>query len=352
MRISSLILPTVVWLVAMSALAQRSGVAKQLTQIIQDGRVIDYINALQTLPGISIHSVIGSNGDTLLNLLAQNGQAEMVIHTVALGRTEPPAPSDYEQTAKKLAKQHGHDDLAQLLDTLLNNAIPLPPPAGTDGKNILPLKPTSVLVAAAKIGNMEFVEIAWEALVTRGTELDNQEEAHVAVEAAINKNLNEMFDFLITRVGFDRKKALARAAAADNAHAIERLLDDGVDVNAKHNFVSEGEGLITYLHTAASHLNEKAVDALIRRGADVNNLSSKGYSPLDFALRDRLTSIALSPAEFVKQGSVVRVLLKHGVSITDENRERLKVLNIDIRSAARQISWGSWGAIQLEAVQP
>jgi hypothetical protein len=68
---------------------------------------------------------------------------------------------------------------------------------------------------------------------------------------------------------------LIEAAAAGDLAAVQGLLDEGVDVNAKDEETEE-----TPLHAAVGRGDAKMVRFLLERGADVDALAGEGFSPL------------------------------------------------------------------------
>ncbi len=77
------------------------------------------------------------------------------------------------------------------------------------------------------------------------------------------------------------------AALGDNAEVIRELATHGADVNARTRDETQ-----TPLHFAAAMAKMKAVEALVKLGADLTAKDSKGRTPLEAAERAGLTDVA------------------------------------------------------------
>ena len=100
----------------------------------------------------------------------------------------------------------------------------------------------------------------------------------------------------------DKAEALAAAARKGDAAAVTKLLDEGVDVNAKFRYGT------TALSFAADHGHLEVVKVLLARGADVNVKDSfYNATPLTWA-----TSPALTRKP--EHAEIVGLLIKHGAT--------------------------------------
>ena len=98
----------------------------------------------------------------------------------------------------------------------------------------------------------------------------------------------------------EKAEALAAAARKGDAAAVTRLLDEGVDVNAKFRYGT------TALSFAADHGHLEVVKVLLARGAEVNVKDTfYGATPLTWA-----TSPAMTRKP--EHAEIVGLLLKHG----------------------------------------
>jgi len=100
----------------------------------------------------------------------------------------------------------------------------------------------------------------------------------------------------------EKTEALAEAARKGDATAVSKLLDDGVDVNAKFRYG------VTALSYACDHGQLEVVKVLLARGAEVNVKDTfYGATPLTWAS---------SPAtkRRPEHAEIVGLLLKHGAS--------------------------------------
>ena len=129
---------------------------------------------------------------------------------------------------------------------------------------------------------------------------------------------------------------LVEAARGEDAAAVQRLLDQGSDVNE-----SQGDGA-TALHWAAYRSDAETAEALIRGGANVNALDDLGVTPLDLACEnadaemvtellnagaDPNVAASLRPSALMfcaRTGSVraVRQLLERGADVDEAEPSR------------------------------
>jgi len=81
--------------------------------------------------------------------------------------------------------------------------------------------------------------------------------------------------------------ALHDAALAGNAEVIDLLLQHSADIHA-----ADREDGSTPLHIAASFDRLEAVRILVRHGADVHLKNTKGFTPLDLAVKSHFVDVA------------------------------------------------------------
>ena len=98
----------------------------------------------------------------------------------------------------------------------------------------------------------------------------------------------------------DKADALWEAARKDDAPAVKRLLDEGVDVNTKFRYGA------TALSYACDRGNLEVVKILLERGADVNVKDTfYGATPLTWAASPAMAHTPQHP-------EIVKLLLEHG----------------------------------------
>src|SRR5487761_12996 len=149
--------------------------------------------------------------------------------------------------------------------------------------------PLTPLREAADVGDQAVVRL----LIERGA--DAKGAGPLPLIAALHANDARCVDLLIPSA--DRatlSMALAslgppngNPAAFGNAKLIQRLLDQGADVNARGR---DGRSILMYLANSDS-LPLESVTTLIERGADTNTATEAGQSALDFALQRGQTPI-------------------------------------------------------------
>jgi ankyrin repeat protein len=136
--------------------------------------------------------------------------------------------------------------------------------------------------------------------------------------------------------GSNTMNELLAAIAKNDKGDLARLLNEGVDLNAK-----DRDGRTALMHAVIGDKNE-LIDLLIKNGADVNAQDNDGFSPLHFAAQDFRTKAAgfllragaqvnlcdkygntpLWRAVFNSRGrgEVIRLLLEHGADRLLKNK--------------------------------
>jgi ankyrin repeat protein len=133
---------------------------------------------------------------------------------------------------------------------------------------------------------------------------------------------------LVSELLMEEGKLIAEFAGVGNADGIRRLLDLGVDVNARYQ---EGDGYFditknsTALHVAAWRARHATVRLLIERGATVDTPDDNGRTPLALAVRacvDSYWTDRRSPesveALLSAGASVSGVVFPSGYAVVDE----------------------------------
>ena len=81
--------------------------------------------------------------------------------------------------------------------------------------------------------------------------------------------------------------SLHEAAKEGSTEQVQKLINDGADVNAKEI----GTGGWTPLHYAVHNGHQEVAQVLVANGADVNAMDSQGWTPLDVATDDAMRQI-------------------------------------------------------------
>lgn len=117
-------------------------------------------------------------------------------------------------------------------------------------------------------------------------------------------------------------KLLLKAAAAGDVAQIEKLLDEGADIETRTNSLI-GMGR-TPLHKASVKGHEKAVEFLLLKGAKIDPESELYKTPLLEAVEN-------------KKASMVKLLLKHGANTQARNYEGRNALSLAMFNRTAEI---------------
>lgn len=120
-----------------------------------------------------------------------------------------------------------------------------------------------------------------EHLVGRGADADIRRYVEPRLKGAAGRRREELLN-LLERLGWT---SLHMAARSNDVEAIEKLIREGADVNAR---AANGQ---TPLHVAADHSLSLVVDALIKHGADLSLRDNRGQTPVQRAIDN--TDLAL-----------------------------------------------------------
>ncbi|CAN8071823.1 unnamed protein product [Agarophyton chilense] len=240
------------------------------------------------------------------------GEAVTALHLAASGRGHTAvckllidymAPvnskSSKKQTPLCLAAQKGYSSIVRLLLEY-----------GADPNNQDEGKYTPLHLAASK-GYLETVNV----LLIHGAFIDATTRNEVTpLHYAVQGGHSQSVRALIARgakVNCSKKPLLLIAADDGNLEIVNLLLNAKASIDCKANIraaldkETEVSDYLTPLHLASSKNYCEVVEALVRRGANVNEVTSKsGWSPLDFAVLNGHSESS-------------KILLRHGALVTD-----------------------------------
>ena len=121
--------------------------------------------------------------------------------------------------------------------------------------------------------------------------------------------------------------------------ALDMLLRHGCDINDVDIF---GRTLLHYA-TSSDHSNEKAIQAIISRGASINAKDKMGLNPLHMCV---MPTVIPSPATIAVEGDdankseiidVIRLLVKNGLGVNDTDVSGFTPLHISLRQNNREV---------------
>lgn len=242
------------------------------------------------------------DGVTALHLAASGGGHIQICKLLIEHNAPVNARSAKKQTPLCLAAQKGFVKVVQLL---LDH--------GADANNEDEGKYTPLHLA----GSSGFVNCV-DLLLKAGARVDSTTRTGVTpLHYAVQGGHAQAVKLLISagaKVNCNRKPLLLIAADDGNLEVVQILLDAQATIDCKANIKAQLDkdmefyDFLTPLHLASSRGHHDVVDLLLRRGACVDEVTSKSeWSALDFAVLNGHAECALT-------------LLKHGSSVTDKCR--------------------------------
>ncbi len=151
-------------------------------------------------------------------------------------------------TALWYAREHGHEEIVELLQK--HGAKEIAPPPG------------ALLRRAAEEGDIEKLK----SLIEKG----------VDVNAKDKEGYTAIYD----------------AAARGHKDVVELLINKGAEINIHVDIEAKNSGLWTPLQTAVRHNQASVVELLISKGANVNTKDKWGFSPLHTAAKHNYNGVA------------------------------------------------------------
>jgi ankyrin repeat protein len=282
-----------------------------------------------------------NNGYTPLMIAANFGHIDIVTLLVKNG-ADVKIQANNGETALSLAEKKGHEKVINFLkdiaDNKTNKAAGQPSkPENTEGgdpaqkapvKKAVVLKPekqaeiNEQMIKAARDGYTDEVK----EFINQGANFNYQdEESNTALFFAINQNLKELTDFLITGgadVNLKNKAgmtALLYAAKIGNVTLYEKLISRGADAAAVDN---EGRSVIIYAVISA---NIDMVKALAEKGAGLNAKDNKDNTLAHYSIKGGKSEIS-------------KYLIEKGADVNSRNNEGYPALYYAVKSEDADIA--------------
>jgi uncharacterized protein len=145
-------------------------------------------------------------------------------------------------------------------------------------------------IPAFLVGLLLFSVIGWRIIHTA-----DSRRVHQAIDrgdVALVKELLDQEPARLEQRNGIHMTPLHTAAHRGRVKALEELVRRGADLNARWNAGSSDDGGWTALHIVAMQGHADAAGVLVGAGADVNALTKKGQTPLDIAARYRHEGVA------------------------------------------------------------
>lgn len=225
------------------------------------------------------------SGSSPLHLAAGKGFLEAASMLISYG-AQPNEKDGDGRTPLHLASRNGHKEIVELL---------LSKKADVNIKD--PYGDTPLLFILHNKLDPALAEISLM-LIERGADVsvrnvEGQTALHLAADQGFNKTVRMLIARKVELDSVDGSGCtpLHRAVQRGNLPALEALISNGADINARVDMrITSAFGSWTALHFAASRGYYSTVELLLNKGADVNSrtdersMPSGGYTPLRIAL--------------------------------------------------------------------
>lgn len=275
------------------------------------------------------------NGYTPLMIASNFGHIDIVTLLIKNG-ADVKIQAINGETALSLAEKKGHEKIINFLkdiaDGKTNKADSQPAkPENTEGdktllkapdkkaKALTPEKQAEINEQMIKAARDGYTEEVIE-FIKQGANLNYQDEdSNTALFFAINQNLKELTDFLITGdadLNLKNKAgmtALLYAAKIGNAPLYEKLISRGADAKAADN---EGRSVIIYAVISAKI---EMVKALAEKGADLKAKDNKGDTLVHYSIKGGKSEIS-------------KYLIEKGADINSGNNDGYPALYYAVKS--------------------
>lgn len=177
-----------------------------------------------------------------------------------------------------------------------------------------------------------------ELLIANGADITRIMSRETALHRAMARNMPEMVRFLLTKGS--KTTAINLAAFFGELDRVRELVDDGADVNAKDGCS------YSPLHCAVLGEHKEAVEFLIRRGANINAKTLRGWTPVMVARPANIVRILLDKGADVNVSTETGVTALH-VAVNRGNTETVKLLvengaNTNFKCPSTHGGWEGW----------
>lgn len=244
-------------------LGERSGPEKKPAKSLHHAALFGHIDQVQLL--ISSGSDVNAKdklNQTPLHWAAITGQRDVAELLLTKG-ADVNAKHSAGDTALHIAASRGHNGMAQLL---------ISKGADVNAKNVAGGTPLHY-VAMSESVSTEVIEL----LIAKGADVNSKNnDGQTPVDAAMAQNRRNIIELLVAR-GADISN-IHLAAYLGDADKVKSFLDEGADVNEK------SESGYTPLHYATMENSKDVAELLLAKGADVNTKNKYGGTPLHEAV--------------------------------------------------------------------
>lgn len=148
------------------------------------------------------------------------------------------------------------------------------------------------------------------------------------IEKEINMPIADDFSIL-NEIRENGKTALMLAAAEGNLSLVERLMENGAEVNAR------GKYCMSPLHEAALNDHANIAQYLILHGADIDSLTSQNITPLMCAAAWGCAEVA---EILIKSGANVNIVDEYGLTALDIAKEKEELVVFKLLEGAIKIA--------------
>ncbi len=252
-------------------LGDRSGPEKKPAKSLHHAALLGHIDQVQLLisSGFDVNAK-DKLDQTPLHWAAITGQREVAELLLAKG-ADANAKHGAGDTVLHIAASRGHNGMAQLL---------ISKGADVNAKNAAGGTPLHY-VAMSESVSTEVIEL----LIAKGADVNSKNnDGQTPVVAAMAQNRRNIIELLVAR-GADISN-IHLAAYLGDADKVKSFLDEGADVN------EESESGYTPLHYAAMENSKDVAKLLLAKGAGVNAKNKYGATPLHEAVRKGYKDLA------------------------------------------------------------
>ena len=315
----------------------------KIVSLASKGEVQGYIDILQAYPYLQDDTVVDDKNNTILHVLAEHNQAEMIAFTHLLGRNSLQRDSNGFTIESENNSGQKPLDVASSLDNDAAHKILtlIRHPNGPDGRFGESKSVEDIIAQAVSEGEEELLRTMVEALVWKTFSEYGDLDAVVndtvfkALDHAIRGHHNSIFDYLVAllpdnspvlqthglpEIIIGGKYLLDLAIKWDNAHAAKYYFDRN----------DHRSSPIWRLERAAEYGAVRvAAVILLEEGVDVNSYGS-GKSPIQHAFLTAKRNMEDGNSKFTGQLQVAKLLAEHGAKLSSKDKKMLERFGITV----------------------